>query len=205
MWLNLGISRQIHVVMLVHQRIHLWLLMKSARPHIPSLKQKIDLPKLKDPPQERAQVTSTSNCMVQDYKNSHWPQHKLTVDALNLWLIDLLPKKLEITIHPLKTPLRVGCNSTVTTHAWSWPRPTGWNPQAHWLDPSHATLISGSGNHQGTFHRDITRFCLPSIIFLFGKEVPMDSCIWFWLCGTAWSSHPAYKEAVLQDDITSSI
>ena len=65
----------------------------------------------------------------------------------------------------------------VTTHAWSWPRPTGWNPQAHWLDPSHATLISGSGNHQGTFHHDITRFRFPSIIFLFWKEVPTVPCM----------------------------
>ena len=65
----------------------------------------------------------------------------------------------------------------VTTHAWSWPRPTGWNPQAHWLDPSHATLISGSGNHQGTLHHDITRFRFPSIIFLFWKEVPTVPCM----------------------------
>ena len=65
----------------------------------------------------------------------------------------------------------------VMIHAWFWPRPTGWNPQAHWLDPSHATLMSGSSSHQGTFHHDITRFRFPSIIFLFGKEVPMDPCM----------------------------
>ena len=93
----------------------------------------------------------------------------------------------------------------VTTHAWSWPGPTGWNPQAHWLDPSHATLISGSGNHQGTFHHDITRFRFPSIIFLLWEEVPTVPCMWFWSFGTVWFSHLVYKEAVLQVGSPSSI
>ena len=36
----------------------------------------------------------------------------------------------------------------VTTHAWPWPRPTRWNPQAHWLDPIHATLEGKGVGHR---------------------------------------------------------
>ena len=93
----------------------------------------------------------------------------------------------------------------VITHDRTQTEPIGWNPHAHGLDPSHATPMLGSGKHQGTLHHDITRFHFPSIFFLPGNEVPMDSCMWFWLFGTVWSSHPVYKEAVLQVDSPNSI
>ena len=52
------------------------------------------------------------------------------------------------------------------THAWPWPGPTRWNLHPHCLDPSHATLMSGSGNHQGTFHHNITQETLMTLNFL---------------------------------------
>ena len=78
----------------------------------------------------------------------------------------------------------IGDLPSVTAHPQTMPGPTGWNLHPHWLDSSHATLISGSGNHPGTFRHDLTRFCFPSIIFLFLKEAHMDSCMRFWLFGT---------------------
>ena len=54
--------------------------------------------------------------------------------------------------------------------------PTGLIPHAHWPDPSHTTLMSGSSIHQATLYHVITRFFFPSIFLLSGKVPGVPAC-----------------------------